>query len=40
MNEYCLNFPLALQEILIAWEHGAVSADSIKVKLTVSESTV
>lgn len=31
MNEYCLNFPLALQEILIAWEHGAISADSIKM---------
>ncbi|XP_022343431.2 mediator of RNA polymerase II transcription subunit 24-like isoform X1 [Crassostrea virginica] len=35
MNEYCLNFPLALQEILIAWEHGAISADTIKMIIEV-----
>ncbi|XP_061198259.1 mediator of RNA polymerase II transcription subunit 24-like isoform X2 [Saccostrea echinata] len=31
LNEYCLNFPLALQEILIAWEHGAIPPDKIKM---------
>ncbi|XP_048736976.1 mediator of RNA polymerase II transcription subunit 24-like isoform X2 [Ostrea edulis] len=31
LNEFCLNFPLAVQEILIAWEHGAIVTDTIKV---------
>ena len=30
-HEICINAPYAIQEVLFAWEHGALSGDSIKV---------
>lgn len=30
-HEICMNAPFAMQEVLFAWEHGALSADNVKV---------
>lgn len=30
-QEICTNMPFVSQEILFAWEHGALSADNVKV---------
>lgn len=30
LHEICINAPYAIQEVLFAWEHGALSADNIK----------
>ncbi|CAI9716342.1 Hypothetical predicted protein [Octopus vulgaris] len=29
-HEICMNAPFAMQEVLFAWEHGALSADNVK----------
>lgn len=33
-QEMCTNMPFVAQEILFAWEHGALSPDYVKVGLT------
>ncbi|KAH7938066.1 hypothetical protein HPB49_019636 [Dermacentor silvarum] len=32
-HEVCVNVPMAIKEILIAWEHGAISTDTVKMIL-------
>lgn len=32
-HEVCMNAPFAMQEVLFAWEHGALSADNVKTIL-------
>lgn len=29
-HEVCLNLPAAIKEVLLAWEHGAITADTVK----------
>jgi len=35
----CHNCPYALREVLYAWEHGALTADSVKVRVLIYMST-
>ncbi|XP_021357333.1 mediator of RNA polymerase II transcription subunit 24-like isoform X3 [Mizuhopecten yessoensis] len=37
-HEICLNAPFAIQEVLFAWEHGALGSDNVKVILERSQS--
>lgn len=32
-HEVCINVPMAIKEILVAWEHGAISTDNVKMIL-------
>lgn len=39
-HEVCVNIPMAIKEILVAWEHGAISTDSVKMILDNVKSRI
>jgi len=39
-QEICTNIPFVAQEILFAWEHGALSPDNVKVRNFLSRILV